>query len=217
MSVGFEFQWDPPLESLQFGLEHWANLIEDFTEPFTAIEQVFRKHEKRLFDTEGGYGPSGDWEGLSAAYAAWKARNFPGRGILVRGGTMRAALVEGKGAGAIKKITGSFLEVGIDDQVIPYAAIHQSGRGIPQRKPMDFNLDIRNRGSLGWVILQVLQAYVVWARKKAFAQTGRLDEEIFDLDGRAESSILAAMEEHTGNADAVKALEDAALAEMGLG
>lgn len=205
-SVDFKFQWEPDPDAIVFGLEHWASEIDDFTEPFTAIDLLFRKHEKRLFDTEGAYGPSGRWQELSDAYAEWKEWNYPGMPILQQTGRLRAALVEGKGEGAIRNIRGDFMEVGVDGDVIEYAAAHQVGIGVPRRPPVDIDSDVTNRGSFAWVVAQVLQAYVVWKRKRAFAATGRIDRDVFELDQRAESAIIAAMDAHTGNADAIDSL-----------
>lgn len=210
----FRFGFEPAVEEIAFGLERWASLADDLTEPLTAIEQVFRKHEKRLFDTEGAYGPSGRWAPLSDKYLAWKETVFPGRPILELTGTLRAALVEGRGDGAITRVTSKTLEVGADGDVIPYASAHLLGNGVPVRKPVDFEADVRKRGSLAWVIAQVLQAYVVWLRKRAFIEAGTLEP--FALDERAESAILAAMESATGNEDAITELRDSALRAAGL-
>lgn len=215
--VRFSFSWEPSPEDIVFGLEHWANGVVDMTEPFTAIERLFRKHEQRLFNTEGAYGPSGPWADLSPGYAEWKEWNFPGMPILVQRGRLRAALVDGKGEGAITNITGSFMEVGVDGDVVEYAAAHQQGIGVPERRPVDIEPDVRKRGGFAWAAAQVLQAYVVWMRKRAFAQSGRIDRDPFELDERAESSIIAAMELHTGNVDATDALTDASLSALGLG
>lgn len=215
--VRFSFQWDPSPEDITFGLEHWANGVVDMTEPFTAIERLFRKHERRLFDTEGAYGPSGAWAELSESYAEWKEDQFPGQPILVLHGRLRAALVEGTGEGAITNIGGEFMEVGVDGDVVEYAAAHQEGIGVPRRPPVDLETDVRKRGGFAWAAAQVLQAYVVWMRKRAFAAEGRIDRDIFELDGRAESSIIAAMNQHTGNVDATNALTDASLRALGLG
>lgn len=45
---------------------------------------------KQQFDTAGAYGGI-PWPPLSPAYAAWKAVNFPGKGILVAEGDLRQA------------------------------------------------------------------------------------------------------------------------------
>lgn len=56
---------------------------------FTEIGQyLVNFYSNDVFDTEGAvYGQS--WEPLSERYRLWKARKFPGRGILERTGRMR--------------------------------------------------------------------------------------------------------------------------------
>ena len=62
----------------------------------TEVDKRFRKHEKRLFATEGASGGT-RWQALSDAYRKWKARKFPGRKILTLLGDMRDAFTKAGG------------------------------------------------------------------------------------------------------------------------
>ncbi len=54
------------------------------------VTSLFIGWEAATFNTEGGFGGQG-WAQLSADYAAWKARHYPGRKILSRTGALRRA------------------------------------------------------------------------------------------------------------------------------
>ncbi len=71
------------------------------------------------------------WPPLSPQYAAWKAKKFPGRPLLVQTGAMRGALT---GLGSQQgSINGNVLD--LTPRGIPYFAVHQlgGGRRIPAR------------------------------------------------------------------------------------
>lgn len=56
------------------------------------VGTMFRRHEKKLFMTEGGSGAHGKWPELSPKYRAWKEKHFPGRKIMVLRGPLMASL-----------------------------------------------------------------------------------------------------------------------------
>lgn len=211
---GFFFEWDPPVSSVRLYLEDWSAEVEDFTEPMTAISRVFLAHESKHLETEGAY--TGDpFPPLSERYAEWKEWTFGELPILVLRGALRAAVLEIGAPGNILEITSSSLLAGVDGEAIPYARNHQEGGTVPERPPVRFDGDFESQGTFGWVVAQVLQAYVVWARKRALERRGLLEEDPF-LDERFESRIMTAMSQETGSIDAIARLEERGLAELGL-
>ncbi len=91
----------------------WGLLATDF----------FTVNEREQFATQGAYG-SGRWEPLSEPYRSWKAQKFPGAGILVRTGALKASLTRQGAPGNVLRITPEYVEMGTD---IPYAGYHQHG------------------------------------------------------------------------------------------
>lgn len=67
--------------------------------------------------------PSGDaWSPLDPQYGAWKSRNFPGRGTLVRSGNLFRSLTNMKGSPSyISRLTAEF------GTSVDYAKYHQHG------------------------------------------------------------------------------------------
>jgi len=55
----------------------------------TRVSQAHRRHERRIFATEGGESGRGRWPALSPGYAAIKRRKVPGKKILVWSGDMK--------------------------------------------------------------------------------------------------------------------------------
>lgn len=129
-------------------LETMAGRVEDATPIWDALADRFLDDERRQFDSEGGFG-SGRWSPLSPAYAAWKAVHFPGAGILVRTGDLRASLTEGP---QVRAITPSSMAIG---SAVPYGRYHQRGDGVPRRRPVELPESERRE----WV--KRLQRFVV--------------------------------------------------------
>jgi len=150
---------------LALGFERWANLIADWQPTFQTVVGIFRRHERGHFSSEGA-STGALWAALSPAYAAWKERNYPGHPILVLRGRLQAALVDGRGPGAIEKIGPKRLEIGVDGAAIPYAAAHAKGnQRLPARPPIRFDGDVRRRGSFGAAVAQAFQRQIVDARR----------------------------------------------------
>ena len=85
---------------------------------------------ERIFRTEGG----GNWPPLNPQYAAWKARNYPGAGILVRTGEyFRAATTPG-GAFNVIEITDNGLTYGVEG--LSYPQYHESESPKPPQRPV---------------------------------------------------------------------------------
>jgi phage gpG-like protein len=126
--------------------------VSDLRPAMEEISEDFYRHEERAFGTEGSILRSGKWAPLSPRYAAWKARHYPGRTILVRTGKLKASLTQPGAEGAIREVTEDGLEIGTS---ISYARYHQWGTG---RMPARLVIDPPPVVVEGWV--QIVERYV---------------------------------------------------------
>lgn len=134
-------------------LARFADNIDDATEVWENLAGRFAAMERRQFDSEGAYG-SGGWAALSPAYAAWKARAYPGKPILERTGALRESLtVRPFGVEAIEA-RAMAVGSGID-----YGRFHQAGTGtMPRRRPVEFPESERRT----WI--RLIQRFIVTGR-----------------------------------------------------
>jgi len=170
---------DPSGAELAAGMEAWAKLVPDFSDAWGPMTDLIHRHNARTFRTRGaGTGDRRRWRRLSPRYRAIKAREFPGRGLLVRTSALRNALT-GSGSGSRVKRTKGSLEVGIKGPAAEYGKYHQTGtRNMPARPPIKFSRNLRNKNSLTFVVSQMLQRVVVEHRKAALGRhAGVLDVE----------------------------------------
>lgn len=73
--------------------------VSDWSPAFKAMAADWSSTMEQKFSTEGGHeagtdaegNPNPPWAPLSARYAAWKARKYPGKGILEATGELREA------------------------------------------------------------------------------------------------------------------------------
>lgn len=153
----------PGLPALSVGLSRLRTDISDWTKFWTErFAPFFYRMVQQDFALEGGgSGPS--WAALSPTYAAWKAKQFPGRGILVRSGALKASLAGPDAAAGIFRTTPTALEIGT---AVPYALYHQlGGARLPQRPPLRVNAAFM--GVLGKEMQKFVQA--AWVeRRQAF-------------------------------------------------
>lgn len=127
----------PGLPALSVALSRLRTDIADWTRFWTEeFAPYFYRNVQQDFVLEGG--ASGEsWAPLSAQYAAWKAMHYPGTGILVRGGALKASLAGPDAPDAVFRPTATSLEIGTS---VGYAQYHQFGTGrMPQRPPMRVN------------------------------------------------------------------------------
>lgn len=119
-------------EQIDRTLVRFIEAAEDATPVWNVLADRFLVLEGRQFASEGGYA-SGGWAPLSAAYAAWKAKNYPGKTILRRTDDLWRSLTQGP---AIRIIEPRFMVVGSD---VDYGEYHQTGTGrMPRRRPIEF-------------------------------------------------------------------------------
>lgn len=182
VDAGPSIVMDPSGAELAAGMERWANLVPDFSEAWPPMVDLIHRHNSRTFRTRGaGTGDRRPWRRLTPNYRARKARDFPGRGLLVRTSALRDALT-GSGSGSrVQKRKGS-LEVGIKGPAAEYGKYHQTGtRYMVRRPPIKFGKNLRNKSSLMFVVSQMLQRVVVDHRKAALGvHAGVLDADAAD-------------------------------------
>jgi hypothetical protein len=85
------------------------------------------------FETQGGISGA-RWAELSPKYELWKAKNYPGRGILERTGALRK--------GFEMSVSPKKLEI---INSVEYAFRHQEGKGPPVRKLINVNPAIKDQ------------------------------------------------------------------------
>jgi phage gpG-like protein len=127
----------PGLQSLTVGLSRYRADIADWStfwrEKFAPF---FYRWVLTDFVLEGG-GSGATWAPLSPAYAAWKAKHYPGTGLLVRSGALKASLAGPEAPQAIFRPTTTSLTIGTS---VPYGLPHQTGTSrMPQRPPLRVN------------------------------------------------------------------------------
>jgi len=69
-------------------LSLYGRKLKTYRSLYRGIGAEIARAERAWFATRG----AGTWQPLSPRYAAWKARHFPGRPLMVRSGKLRAAL-----------------------------------------------------------------------------------------------------------------------------
>ncbi len=124
----FDFYGDTQIDRT---LTRVIDSAQDFSPAWDEMADKFVASQRRQFSTEGGHA-SGGWPALSPDYAAWKAKHFPGKGILERTGALKASLT--RRPLAIEHITPDEMVIGSD---VDYGKYHQRGDGLPRRRPVE--------------------------------------------------------------------------------
>ena len=177
---GFSITMEPGGLKLLRGMEKWADLIDDASEAWPHVTTLIHRHNGRTFKTRGkGTGDGRKWVRLSPRYRARKAREFPGRPILVRTGALRSALTGGSGSRV--RANKKSLSVGAKGEPERIGTYHQFGtRNMPARPPIKFDPRVK-KGTLPYVISQILQSMIVAKRRQALgADAGIIDAKAFE-------------------------------------
>ena len=187
---------EPDAGRFALGVHQWGQLLQDWSPVWTAIREVYDRHQVRHFATEGA-STGARWPGQSAPtvpivpgpgggpYDAWKARMAPGQPVLVFSGRLREAATGG--AGSLRQQDSRGMEMGVDGSVVPYAGDHHFGRTVAsalfrrdiklKRRPVirfagsvlgDKSVFTGGGATFGQAIRQLVQAHVVRARREAF-------------------------------------------------
>jgi phage gpG-like protein len=106
--------------------------FKNFTNIFTEVTNDFRKTNASMFASQGSTDGRSKWAPLSSSYAAWKAKNYPGKGLLVMTGSLKSSLTT-SGGYAVQQQTNTTLSLGTAD---PKASFHQFGSGNVPARPI---------------------------------------------------------------------------------
>ena len=111
-------------------LEQFQEHLSDAEPMFRALAAQVAKANREQFDKQGAY-YGALWAPLSPAYAAWKAKKYPGQPLMVLTGELRSSLTERPFG--IEEITGSRMVVGTG---LSYASYHQRGTDTLPARPL---------------------------------------------------------------------------------
>lgn len=128
MRLTLDFYGDVQVDRTLAGIQ---DAVQDMRPVWDEITDQFVDHETRQFATEGRAG-SGGWVPLSPRYAAWKAANYPGKGILERTGALKESLTQRPLP--VEVLDEKSMLIGSDSE---YGGYHQAGDGVPQRRPVE--------------------------------------------------------------------------------
>jgi phage gpG-like protein len=146
----FTFEVDG-VRQLDRVLTRFGERASDMSPVFKEIAADFRRMEAEQFSSEGSRSGS-PWAQLSPDYAAWKAKNFPGKAILQLSGLLLESLT-GNNPYSVEEISKTQMLVGTR---VPYGIWHQRGTTrMPARRPIQLTEDDKMR----W--MKMLQLYLV--------------------------------------------------------
>ena len=121
----------PQLNTLIHNIER---LSENLTDGFDweSLAPTVAEAADNIFASEG----RGGWPQLSEAYARWKARHYPGKGILELTGAYRNAATQIGAPHNIVEVGDDHLTYGVEG--LDYPAFHESGTNrLPARPVFD--------------------------------------------------------------------------------
>lgn len=151
----------PGLATTSTRLTRLSVTVADWT-PFwnQYFSPLFYQREEELFASGGGSAP---WAALSPTYSKWKARHFPGRGILMASGALKTSLTRPFAAGAVYRPSAQGLLIGSS---LPYARAHFTGTGPQSRGPK--KLPKRREMRIPWQFLSATAPVLKkWIRDNA--------------------------------------------------
>lgn len=153
MISGLHIEWtvgnapagEDVLERMSVAFERAGDNLTDFGKyVFPKLVPVFESELAGQFDARGRGPHAGAWAQLSERYAAWKALNYPGAGILERSGQLREALTNASSPMARRQISTDEFDFGTIG--VEYASFHQSGTEfMVDRPPFDFGDDFERQ------------------------------------------------------------------------
>lgn len=112
--------------------DRFVSDLTDLSPAFDQMAEEFYDWEEQAFDSAGASAGAG-WRPLSPRYASWKAKNYPGRGVLERELNLRRSLTGPSGPRAVHSIGSRRMEIGTE---VPYAVFHQEGTGRMPARPV---------------------------------------------------------------------------------
>lgn len=170
-------------KQLIHGLKTWQTRISDWKPFWADIEQYIQDRIKLSFATEGGTIEE-KWKPLSPKYAEWKQQHYPGRGMLVLSGEMKASLTDEVHPQALRQKRKTTFHFNSRN---PLARIHHIGAGdwLPAR-PLLILTDADKKG-----ILEHAQQWITRTARESglgvettFMRRGRLISQLRGPGGR---------------------------------
>lgn len=107
--------------------DHLEHVPDDMRPAFEQMAEDFWKHEQEVFDSAGP-----GWKPLSPRYAIWKAKHYPGMGIMQRTGALKASLTSGFGSDSVFEVYPQRMTIGTDSD---HGIFHQTGSIKVQNHP----------------------------------------------------------------------------------
>ena len=124
-------QTQPDLDDFSHSIEQLGNNLTDGFD-WSSLAPMVAEAADRIFASEG----HGAWPQLSEAYARWKAKNYPGKGILDLTGAYRTAVTQIGAPGNVITTTENSLTYGVEG--LDYPVFHESGTDrLPARPVFD--------------------------------------------------------------------------------
>jgi len=118
----------------QAAIARIVSRLKDFRPAYRTMARFLEGVLSDQFDSQGAR-TGRQWAALSQKYSAWKAKKYPGKGLLEREGTLRRSLTSGTSIHAVREIGRKRFVFGT---TVPYAPFHQEGGGnLPQRRLID--------------------------------------------------------------------------------
>ena len=119
----------PQLNALMRNIDQLSkNLTQGFD--WESLAPIVAEAADNIFASEG----RGGWPQLSEAYARWKARNFPGKGILDLTGAYRNAATQIGAPGNVITTTENSLTYGVEG--LDYPVYHETGTDRMPARPV---------------------------------------------------------------------------------
>ena len=124
-------QTQPDLDTFSHSIEQLGNNLTDGFD-WSLLAPLIAEAADNIFASEG----RGAWPQLSEAYARWKAKNYPGKGILELTGAYRTAVTQIGSAYNVLETTDNSLTYGVSG--LDYPVFHESGTNrLPARPVLD--------------------------------------------------------------------------------
>ena len=124
-------QTQPDLDTFSHSIEQLGNNLTDGFD-WESLAPMVAEAADRIFASEG----RGAWPQLSEAYARWKAKNYPGKGILDLTGAYISAATQIGAPGNVITTTENSLTYGVEG--LDYPSFHESGTNrLPARPVFD--------------------------------------------------------------------------------
>ena len=143
--IAIRVRTEPDFQRMAAMLGELQNAVRNTRPALPGIVAIVKRQLAAQFDSEGARSPSGRWRPLSAKYAAWKARRFPGAKILERTGALKRSLAS-YGPGSVVDYGPNSVFIGSS---IHYGPYHQTGTGSMRRRAP---IEPTDRDVAEWVV-----------------------------------------------------------------